>query len=103
MSVIDLFENCGYKLYANNDNLICYTHGDGKRIKFKLKQRKVTIHSDVDENLMKAIIKQCEELGWEGYIGIVKETGKNGLCTNAIYKINKSVGENDEMRKLRTL
>ena len=66
MNAVELFKNCGYRLYANNDNLICYTKDDGthKRIKFKLKQRKVTIHSDVDINLLDAITTQCLLLGW---------------------------------------
>lgn len=68
MNAREMFEACGYKVYANSDKQICYTADERdqyKRVKFKLKPRKLTVHSDVTMALLKAIIAQCRELGWD--------------------------------------
>ena len=65
MKAKEMFEQEGYRLYANNEKMICYTaNKDGKRIKFKLEKKKVTIHADVEMSLLLAIVRQCVELGW---------------------------------------
>ncbi len=66
MNAKELFESLGYHRYANNKKIICYVaNEDYKRIKFKLEQNKLTIHSDVNMELLGAIIKQCIEIGWQ--------------------------------------
>ena len=67
MTAKEMFKLAGYNQYANNSRYICYTadkENDWKRVKFKLRENKLTIHSDVKMELLRAIIKQCEELGW---------------------------------------
>lgn len=67
MTAKDMFNELGFFQYANNKKFICYTgekESGWKRIKFKLEQQKMTIHSDVNIDMLRAIIKQCEELGW---------------------------------------
>ena len=69
MTAKEMFMQEGYYCYANNDNYICYGGGrekDYKRIKFKLKQGKLTVHSDITMSLLRAVVKQCDELGWLG-------------------------------------
>ena len=71
MTAKEMFEKCGYQCYADNEKHICYTKTEikwgeepHKRVKFKLNQKKLTIHSDVSMELLNAINKHCEELGW---------------------------------------
>lgn len=67
MNAKEMFEKLGFFQYANNKKFICYTgeyESGWKRIKFKLEKKKLTIHSDVNIDMLQAILKQCEELGW---------------------------------------
>ncbi|MDO4749163.1 MAG: hypothetical protein Q4A12_08330 [Eubacteriales bacterium] len=70
MTAKEMFEKKGFSQYAKSDKCICYTRNGGKvndgnhRIKFKVKQKKITLHSDIDMETLNAIIEQCRELGW---------------------------------------
>lgn len=70
MTAKEMFEKKGFSRYAKSDNYICYTRNGGKvnydnrRIKFNVKQKKITLHSDIDMETLNAIIEQCRELGW---------------------------------------
>ena len=64
MSAKEMFEELDLEYSNNGTQICCCNTEEDKWIWFFLEDRTIEVNFDIDMDHLKAINKQCEELGW---------------------------------------